>query len=110
MAIFIVASIAAAISSVGALLFLALPLFLIMQMVWLTSDGQTFGKRIVGIKIVSAETGRNLGFGPNVALRAWLTTVLNIIPFFGLIDILLIFRDDKRCIHDLIAGTSVVNA
>ena len=29
---------------------------------------------------------------------------------FGLIDILFIMRQDRRCIHDLIAGTSVVRA
>ena len=109
-AAFIVVSIGSAISSVGTILFLAIPAFLVMQAVWLSNDGQTLGKRIVGIKIVSTKTGENLGFVPNVVLRAWLPTILGIIPFFQLIDILLIFREDKRCIHDLIAGTSVINA
>jgi uncharacterized RDD family membrane protein YckC len=30
--------------------------------------------------------------------------------FFGLADALLIFRRNRRCIHDLIAGTTVVTA
>jgi uncharacterized RDD family membrane protein YckC len=98
------------VASVGSILFLALPPILVLQVVWLSTRGQTIGKRMVGIKLISTKTGENLGFGANVVIRAWLTTVLGIIPFLGLIDILLIFREDKRCIHDLMAGTSVVNA
>jgi len=30
--------------------------------------------------------------------------------FFVLIDTLLVFRADRRCVHDLIAGTKVVKA
>jgi uncharacterized RDD family membrane protein YckC len=41
-------------------------------------------------------------------LRSWLNTLIGIIPFYGLVDVLFIFREDKRCIHDLIAGTHVV--
>jgi uncharacterized RDD family membrane protein YckC len=53
-------------------------------------------------------TAQNGGFVPHVALRAWLVTLIGIIPLFGLVDILFIFREDKRCIHDLIAGTRVI--
>ena len=91
-----------------AIVYLPIIAFFILQVVWLSTRGQTVGKRMVGIKIVSVKTGTNLGFVSNVVLRDWLTILLGIIPAFGLIDILLIFRNDRRCIHDLIAGTSVV--
>jgi uncharacterized RDD family membrane protein YckC len=31
-------------------------------------------------------------------------------PVLALVDVLLIFRNDRRCGHDLIAGTRVVHA
>ena len=83
---------------------------LALQVVWLSKYGQTIGKRIVGIKIVQASTGENGGFVNNVLLRSWVNLLLNIVPLYGLVDILLIFRRDRRCIHDLIAGTIVVPA
>ena len=30
-------------------------------------------------------------------------------PLFSLVNVCFIFREDRRCIHDLIAGTQVVN-
>ena len=82
--------------------------YLALQTVWLSTRGQTTGKRIVGIKIVQASTGENGGFVSNVVLRAWVNGLLNIVPLYGLVDILFIFRNDRRCIHDLIAGTIVI--
>ena len=33
---------------------------------------------------------------------------ISLVPFYRLVDILFIFREDRRCLHDLIAGTQVV--
>ena len=41
-------------------------------------------------------------------LRAWVTFFLGIVPLFGIVDVLFIFREDRRCIHDMIAGTRVI--
>ena len=60
------------------------------------------------IRIVKVDTGENGGFVTNVLVRTILNGLIGIIPLYGLIDILFIFRGDKRCIHDLIAGTKVV--
>ena len=46
----------------------------------------------------------------NVLLRVVVNGLLGFIPLYGVVDILFIFREDRRCIHDLIAGTVVVNA
>ena len=78
------------------------------QLVLLATHGQTIGKRFLDIRIVSFETGQNAGFGANVVMRAWVKALLSAIPFYGLVDVLFIFRDDQRTIHDLIAGTHVV--
>ena len=82
----------------------------IVQVVLLTMDGQTIGKKALNTRVVSVTTGLNAGFMTNVALRAWLNAGINIVPLYALVDVLLIFREDKRCVHDLIAGTKVVKA
>lgn len=83
----------------------------LVQTALLTTAGQTLGKRALKIRIVKWETGVNGGFVPNVLLRTILNNLIVIIFFpYQLIDILFIFRGDRRCIHDLIAGTVVVKA
>lgn len=79
----------------------------------LASNGQTVGKKLMGIKIVTLSGG--ILPLQDVLLRRYLPPVLvSIIPIIGalacLADILCIFRGDQRCIHDLIAGTRVVKA
>ena len=29
--------------------------------------------------------------------------------FLGLLDVLFIFRQDRRCLHDMVAGTEVIS-
>lgn len=82
----------------------------ILQFVWLTQFGQTIGKRALKIRIVKHDDGENGGFVTNVLLRCWLNLLLSLIPLYALVDVLFIFRDDRRCLHDLIAGTLVVEA
>ena len=94
-------------SVLGGLGFLAI---IIYQMVLLTKDGQTLGKKALKIRIVKMDNGENGGFVPNVLLRLFVNGLLGFIPFYGLLDILFIFRGDCRCIHDMIAGTLVVKA
>lgn len=88
-------------------------LILIVVQVWLlTTRGQTLGKRILGIRIVRFADNTNPGFVGAVLLRAIVPGVIGIVPYLGfiftIIDYCFIFRDDRRCIHDLIAGTKVV--
>lgn len=83
---------------------------LVLQMVFLIRDGQTLGKKMVNIRIVVCRTGQNGGFVPNVLLRVIVNGLLGFIPLYGIVDVLFIFRSDRRCLHDLIAGTTVVKA
>jgi uncharacterized RDD family membrane protein YckC len=80
------------------------------QVVLLTKEGQTVGKKAMGIRIVKMNTGLNGGFVPNVLRRLITGVLLLVVPMYVLVDILFIFRSDRRCIHDLIAGTQVVDA
>ncbi|HXI57609.1 MAG TPA: RDD family protein [Polyangia bacterium] len=92
----------------GALLLLAV---FIYQIYLLATRGQTLGKRWMKIRIVKLD-GSNPGFVAAVLLRAGVNGIISGIPYLGglyaLIDALFIFRDDRRCVHDLIAGTRVI--
>ena len=92
----------------GVFIVVAILIVFVYQMVLLIKDGQTLGKKALRIRIVKMYTGENGGFVPNVLLRLIVNGLLGIIPLYGLVDILFIFRGDRPCIHDMIAGTQVV--
>jgi len=96
--------------AVAALYFVA---FAIYQLYLLSTRGQTLGKRWMKIKIIKLD-GSNPGFVGAVLLRAIVNGIISAVPYlggiYGLVDILFIFREDRRCIHDMIAGTRVVVA
>ncbi|MCC7250217.1 MAG: RDD family protein [Lysobacter sp.] len=88
-------------------------IFYLVQGYPLSASGQTWGKRILKIKIVDLQ-GRKPSFARLAGLRYLPMQLANLIPFVGgliaLVNVLMIFRSDRRCGHDLIAGTRVVNA
>jgi uncharacterized RDD family membrane protein YckC len=85
----------------------------IVNWILISQSGQSLGKKIVGTRIVRMN-GRLPGFGYGVAMRSWLPGVVLLIPYlnllFWLVDVLFIFGQERRCIHDQIAGTIVVEA
>ena len=91
-----------------------LVVFLAVNGYLLAKQGQTVGKRLVGTRIVSHENGQILPFGRVFGLRYLPLFLISQVPFLGslfaLVDVLFIFREDHRCVHDLIAGTHVVEA
>jgi len=93
------------------LLFLA---FMAFQWYLIATTGQSLAKKWLGIKIVRTD-GTPCGFVNGVILRSWvLGLVGNFIPVVGglihLIDPLLIFGEERRCLHDHIASTRVIVA
>ena len=86
--------------------------FAIYQWYLLATTAQTIGKKYLKIKIIT-KNGEQAGFFVNVVLREWVLSSSGILPPIGLIiyivNILFIFRNDRRCIHDLIAGTVVIS-
>jgi len=89
---------------------LLLLILIVLQVILLGRDGQTIGKKLFAVRIVDVDTRQHAGFFKTVVLRSFLNALLSLILFYGLIDALLIFREDRRCLHDLIAGTVVVRA
>jgi uncharacterized RDD family membrane protein YckC len=96
--------------AVGALCFLA---------VWgynvylLATTGQSIGKRFMGTRIVTKD-GRPVPVVLTVLLRTFAPMAVGFVPFagnfFGLLDGLWVLGTQRRCIHDHMAGTIVVEA
>ncbi|WP_254510436.1 RDD family protein [Anatilimnocola floriformis] len=92
-----------------AVIYFPLLMLLLIQWNMIASRGQSIGKYLLGMKIVDPHGG-NPGFICGVILRNWVRFALSFIPFFSLIDVLFIFGDSRRCLHDYLAGTTVVEA
>ena len=84
--------------------------FLIVNGFLLFHYGQTVGKRFLNIRIEDLENTQAV-FSIIILKRYLPISVVAYIPIVGsilsLIDVLFIFRADKRCVHDLIANTRV---
>ncbi len=77
---------------------------------WATR-GQSIGKMALSIRIVEID-GPQATWGRIVGLRVLPMQLIGWIPILGglisLVDILMIFRANRRCLHDEIARTKVV--
>jgi uncharacterized RDD family membrane protein YckC len=75
-------------------------------------NGQTIGKRVLGMQVVNVSDGRPASLVKMVFVRYLPVTVMAQVPVIGgllaMVDALLIFGQERRCLHDLIAGTRVV--
>ena len=93
--------------------FAGLLLFSLMHGWLLATRGQTVGKRLVGLRIVRSN-GERASLARLLGLRYLLGGVIQAIPIAGmlyvLVDLLLIFRESRQCLHDNIADTIVVVA
>jgi uncharacterized RDD family membrane protein YckC len=72
---------------------------------WEKWGGTTPGKRLVGIKIVDAKTLQD------ISNKQAITRSLGYIPstlLFGIGFLMVLFRKDKRALHDLLADTLVI--
>lgn len=95
---------------------LAVMLALVGFVVWLSitikylkANGQSIGKKACGIKIVRRD-GAAVSVSRVIWLRNVVNTLIGIIPLYGFIDALFIFGEARRCIHDHLADTIVINA
>ncbi len=87
-------------------------LFALVQGYLLQRYGQTIGKRLLGLAIVTLD-GQKPEFTTLLVNRYLSQMVMGVIPSLGmwlrLLDVCMIFRDDRRCLHDHLARTRVID-
>ncbi|MCP5064035.1 MAG: RDD family protein [Ignavibacteriae bacterium] len=73
--------------------------------------GQTIGKAILKIKIID-QNKKLPDLMTSYVIRYLFISIMPLIPLFGIlimmIDFILIFQKDRKCIHDHLAGTTVI--
>lgn len=78
----------------------------------LRHNAQTVGKKLFRIQVVEVGNERPAPFQKLVFIRYLPVTVLSMTPvvggFLALADVVTIFRADRRCLHDHLAGTRVI--
>jgi uncharacterized RDD family membrane protein YckC len=95
---------------IGSLIDLAL---WIVVAVMVHRNAQSIGKKLCGIKVARTDGSR-----ATLGRIFWMRNVVNSLirfvpvigPLYGLVDILMIFGEQRRCCHDYIADTIVVQA
>jgi uncharacterized RDD family membrane protein YckC len=87
--------------------------FLILNGYLLLRRGQTIGKLAMSTKITGMD-GSLPNFTKIYVLRYFVIGAFRQVPLIGglitLVDALVIFGKDRRCLHDYIAGTQVIGA
>ena len=93
---------------------------LITQIVLLVKNGQTIGKKALGIRMITSDGEipslwrvfllRWLPFVVTAATIELIFKVRGLGNVIHLVDVLLIFQPTRRCLHDLFADTHVIKA
>ena len=94
-------------------MFLGFAIYSAVNFHLLRKNGQTVGKYLFGIKIVRSD-GSPVDVGRVLLYRYLSISAIGLIPaiggIVGLVNLLLIFRDSRKCLHDEIADTIVIRA
>lgn len=101
----------------GALFLLGMGGQAVAQWVLITRRGQSIGKVVTRIHI-RRQDGRSVDFVAGVILREWIVALavaaVNLVTcgFLGwvvsVVDAVSIFGDERHCMHDMVAGTDVL--
>jgi len=92
---------------------LGLASYVLLNLWLLWARGQTVGKAVMGIMIVDAKTGGRAALWRLFLRGLFFPTLYMIVlvPFLALIPLVdqaLIFRKDRRCVHDWVCRTAVI--
>jgi uncharacterized RDD family membrane protein YckC len=86
--------------------------YLLLNGYFLVSSGQTIGKKLLKIRVVRDGDTEVPDLTTTYFKRIFITQALSLIPILGglyaLVDALMIFSADQKCLHDQIAGTRVI--
>jgi uncharacterized RDD family membrane protein YckC len=83
--------------------------FILVQAYFMVRHSQSIGKRIMKIHVMRQSTGGRCRFGHYFWVRVCVCNLLDLaVPFFGMVDMLMIYSEGRRCLHDRIADTVVV--
>lgn len=75
---------------------------------WFYSNrGATPGKMLLGLKVVDSETGTHLSYGRSFMREAFAKLVSLVLLGAGFL--MVIFRSDRKALHDLIMSTEVIH-
>lgn len=98
-------------------------LYIVLNSYLFKRYGQSIGKRMMGIAIVSFKNGQLLSLSKIINYRylpIWLIGIASLysielgiigvmLHFISMLDKIYIFRPERRTLHDYIAGTKVIN-
>jgi uncharacterized RDD family membrane protein YckC len=105
-----------AIVATGTLFYIGLLINLVLWVVTavlVNRNAQSIGKKLCGIKVARTD-GARATLGRIFWLRNVVSSAIQLVPgvggLYGLVDVLMIFGVQRRCCHDYIADTVVVQA
>jgi uncharacterized RDD family membrane protein YckC len=97
-------------ATVGGVLTLAgLVTWCVLTIRYISTNGQSIAKRMLGIRVVRTD-GSPATLGRIFWLRNVVNLLISVVPFYGFVDVLFIFGEDRQCLHDKLADTAVVKA
>jgi uncharacterized RDD family membrane protein YckC/DNA-directed RNA polymerase subunit M/transcription elongation factor TFIIS len=82
-----------------------------IQLYLLIKSSQSIGKYFMKIQILDYETNKPADLVKTLLLRTFVNGLIGqftCAPLYFLVDSLFVFNDERRCLHDQIAGTYVV--
>lgn len=85
----------------------------VLQIYLLATCSQSIGKYLVKTQIMDYETDAPANFVKCFLMRGVVNGIIGAVPcvgpIYGLVDPLFVFSEEHRCLHDLLAGTYVVD-
>ena len=89
-------------------------IWLLLHGYFVARGGQTIGKRLLGTRVVNIADGQPASFTRIALLRelplhllAMLPALTYVAAFAAVVDALINYRANRRCLHDHVAGTRV---